>query len=68
MERETYSNEGPQCPCCGRQFTPDEPVYYDESNYTEETCDDCGQTFDVSVYHSVSWTCTERTPPASQGE
>ena len=58
--RETYESEGPKCPCCGRQYTADESFYYDEMRYTEETCDDCGVTFDVSVYTSVTWTCTER--------
>lgn len=58
MPEETYSHEGPQCPYCGRQYTADDAGYYDESNYTEETCDRCGETFDVSVYHSVSWTCS----------
>lgn len=54
----TYSTEGPECPRCGRQYTADEPGLYDEMNYTEETCDSCGTTFEVEVYHSTSWTCT----------
>ena len=58
--RETYETEGPKCPCCGRQYTADEPGYYDEMRYTEETCDNCGETFDVEVYTSTTWTCTER--------
>ncbi len=59
---DTYSHEGPKCPNpdCGRQYTADDPAYYDESNYTEETCDNCGETFDVEVYHSVSWSCDRR--------
>lgn len=57
---ETYSGEGPMCPYCERQYTADEGGYYDEQNYTEETCDNCGETFDVSVYTSTSWTCTRR--------
>lgn len=55
----TYSTEGPECPHCGRQYTADDPSYYSE-NYTEETCDGCGETFEVEVYHSTSWTCTKR--------
>lgn len=62
--RETYETEGPKCPCCGRQLTADDPAYYDEMRYTEETCDDCGAVFDVSVYTSTSWTCTERLDPS----
>jgi|GEM_PF-3337308 len=64
-QKRTYSTSGPECPYCGRQYTPDEPHYYDESNYTEQECDDCGNTFMVEVYHSTSWTCEafESTPP-----
>ena len=58
--KETDSNEGPQCPYCGRQYTADEADYYDEQGYTEETCDECEKTFDVSVNISTSWTCTAR--------
>lgn len=56
---ETYSNEGPQCPHCGRQYTADEPHYYDEMNYTEETCDECKKTFSVRVCTSIAWACEE---------
>lgn len=61
---DTYSTEGPQCPYCERQYTADDAGYYDEQNYTEETCDECGKTFDVEVYHSVSWSCYTREEPA----
>lgn len=54
---ETYSHQGPQCPYCGRQYTADEPWYYDENSCTEETCDNCGETFSIEVNHSVTWTC-----------
>lgn len=54
---ETYSSEGPQCPYCGRQYTADEPGFYDEQRYTEEDCDNCGRKFSVSVNHSTTWTC-----------
>lgn len=55
----TYSTNGPKCPYCGFDFTPDEPHYYDESNYTEDICGnlDCGKKFKVSVYTQTSWTC-----------
>lgn len=56
---ETYSNEGPQCPYCGRQFTADDSIYYDEMNYTSDTCDECDKKFSVSVHTSVSWTCEQ---------
>jgi hypothetical protein len=54
---ETYSSEGPQCPHCGRQFTADEPHYYDEMNYTEDDCDECGKKFSVNVCMSIAWSC-----------
>jgi hypothetical protein len=57
---ETYSREGPQCPYCGNQYTADEPGYYDEMRYTEETCFACEKTFDVEVSILTSWTCTSR--------
>jgi transposase-like protein len=57
---ETYSNQGPQCPYCDRQYTADDSFYYDESGYTEETCDECGKTFDVEVCHTVAWSCVQR--------
>jgi rRNA maturation protein Nop10 len=57
---DTYEHEGPKCPYCGRQYTADDPAYFDEMNYTEEDCDSCGKTFDVAVYHTVSWTCSAR--------
>lgn len=53
---ETFSNQGPQCPYCERQYTADEPFYYDD-NYTEETCDSCGKKFTVSVCTDTAWTC-----------
>jgi ribosomal protein L37AE/L43A len=59
---ETYSHEGPQCPHCGRQYTADDPNFYRE-DYTDETCDECGKPFKVSVYHSVSWTSTPVDEP-----
>jgi hypothetical protein len=58
MAEDTYSSEGPQCPYCGRQFTADEGHYFDESNYTEDDCDECGKKFSVSVHTSVAWACT----------
>ncbi len=53
----TYSTEGPCCPYCLRQFTADDPGYYDEMNYTQDECDECGKTFSVSVHVSIAWSC-----------
>ena len=62
MADSEYSNEGPKCPNpdCGRQYVADDPIYYDEQNFTEAECDQCGETFDVEVYVSTSWTTTRR--------
>lgn len=69
---ETWSNEGPQCPYCDRQFTADESFYYDEMNYTEETCDECGKKFEVRVCSTVAWACEpieedDETPETDNG-
>jgi len=53
----TFSTEGPKCPYCGRQYTADEAGYYDEQNYTSETCDGCGKKFSVSVVTQTHWEC-----------
>lgn len=66
-QEDTYSHEGPQCPHCGRQYVADEPHYFDEMSYTEDTCDACGGKFTVRVYTSTSWTC-EAVAPASVEE
>ena len=57
IDRSTYSNEGPKCPYCGRQFTADESYYYDDRNYTQDECDECGKSFNVEVFTETSWTC-----------
>jgi ribosomal protein L37AE/L43A len=56
---ETYSHEGPQCPYCGRQYTADEPFYYDEYLGSLD-CDSCGKIFKVEVYISTTWTCNKQ--------
>ena len=63
---DTYSEEGPQCPNCGLQYTADDSSFYNEMSYTEETCDECGETFDVSVSTTTSWTCERRSRPACE--
>lgn len=64
IEQETCSFVGPVCPYCGYEVTADEAMYYRE-DYEADECDGCGKTFDISVAHSVSWTCSptlEHTP------
>jgi transcription elongation factor Elf1 len=56
---ECYSRVGPTCPYCGHTETPDDAFYYDEDT-TELECGECGQTYDVQVYHSTSWTSSKR--------
>ncbi len=63
MSEGTYSTDGPICPYCQRQFTPDEPHYFDERRYTEDDCDQCGKTFSVEVYTSTSWRCEPIAAP-----
>lgn len=58
---ETYSEQGPKCPHCQRQFTADEAHYY-EPRYTEEKCDECGHKFNVEVNVTASWTCSTIEP------
>lgn len=70
---ETWSSEGPKCPYCDRQFTADEPFYYDEMNYTQETCDECGSKFEVRVEATVAWACDpieddDETPETDRGD
>ena len=55
----SVSHEGPQCPYCLSQITADDPSYYDESNFIEFTCDDCGLTSKVQVYHEITWILTK---------
>lgn len=57
---ETYEYEGPKCPHCGRQYTADDPVYYDEMNFTEMECDGCGVTFNVQVHSTTAWLCSAK--------
>lgn len=56
MSEHTYSTDGPQCPHCGFQITPDDPFYFNESRYLEDECSDCGKKFKVEVYTQTSWT------------
>lgn len=57
MTATTFSTEGPQCPYCKRQFTADDPGFFDEAGYVQERCDECDKLFSVSVHTSTSWTC-----------
>lgn len=54
------SYEGPKCPYCGKQYIADGPYYYDEMEYTHETCDHCGNDFTVRVDISTSWETEKR--------
>lgn len=65
-QTETFSTDGPTCPHCGRVYTPDEPHYFDERGYTQETCDECERPFKVEVQHSVSWSCEVIDDSSSQ--
>lgn len=55
----TYSRLGPQCPHCDHVITPDGPDYYNEQNYTKDTCEICGKEFTVEVQNTTAWVCEE---------
>jgi len=57
-KQDTHSDEGPQCPHCGFQYTADDPLYYDEMGYTSDTCCECGKDFEVEVSISIAWNCS----------
>lgn len=59
MIKEAYSDYGPKCPHCGRQFEPDQPLYYDPMSYTKDVCDTCDKPFEVEVIIDTTWRCTE---------
>jgi hypothetical protein len=50
------STDGPTCPHCGKQVTPDEAFYYDENRYVDDTCDACGKAFRVELHVQHTWT------------
>ena len=59
---DVYSTAGPTCPHCAYEITPDEGYYYDD-RYREETCPDCGLTYDVEVEHTTTWTTSAKRTP-----
>lgn len=63
IEKETYSKDGPQCPYCDFTHSPsDDPSHYYNEMLDETDCINCGEPFNVSVYVSHSWTCTQQEP------
>lgn len=50
-----YSSDGPICPHCEHEHTPDEAFYYDEGT-TGMECGLCDKPFDLIVYNSTTWT------------
>ena len=56
LPEKTYEDgEGPKCPFCGRQWTADDPIYYDEDGFEDE-CDSCGNAVEIKPHLSVAWT------------
>lgn len=56
---EVWSIEGPTCPHCGREYTPDEAHYFDPAGYTIN-CDGCEKKFYVEVETSTTWTSRQK--------
>lgn len=56
--RTTYSTDGPTCPGCGSEYTPDETWYYEQGGY-KITCDECACEFMVMAEALWSWESTE---------
>lgn len=54
-----YSTDGPICPYCGFEHTPDDPDYYNDSNTSFE-CGECEKSFAVMIDHTTSWTTSRR--------
>ena len=59
VPEDSYSREGVQCPWCG-VTDGDSWERQDESGV--EKCDSCGQTYEWSAYHSVSYSARPRLP------
>lgn len=59
MSSERYSTDGPICPYCGHEETPDEGFYFDEDTTSLE-CGACGKPYAVTVFNSTSWTTREK--------
>lgn len=57
--KEGWSTNGPVCPFCDNEITPDEAHYYDESGYDLEC--DCGGHFRVRPHCSWSWSTRAKT-------
>ena len=64
-ELERYSTDGPICPYCEHKESPDEDFYFNE-RWTEHECGECEKTYNVSVYHSTSWTTSKQGPITSK--
>ena len=61
----TWSSDGPTCPYCGYEITPDDGFYYNEMRYISETCPECEKEYDVEVYTETSWRCSKKEEIAS---
>jgi DNA-directed RNA polymerase subunit RPC12/RpoP len=53
----TESDDGPECPHCGRGFIPDEGYYYDQTKFDRFKCDECGRESTVEIFHVTTWRC-----------
>lgn len=52
---DAWNQIGPECPKCHHVITADEPHYYSEDDYTEDTCPNCEAKFTVTLDRTVAW-------------
>lgn len=68
MTLSAYSYRGPQCPECNHVLSADEPHFYDENEYTEDTCPKCSAKFSVSIDQTVAWSTELIEAEPDEGE
>lgn len=55
MSKETWSQEGMQCPYCNNVNTPDDAMDYHEDEVTQY-CSECDKQFTSTCFVTHSWT------------
>ena len=55
MSKETYNNQGMECPYCNHVNLPDDAGDYNEDT-NDQWCESCDETFETSCHVTHSWT------------